>query len=104
MCAKTDTKGCSANNRGVGRHPKKLAVLKELQTCFNAKREKVWERRSHGFPPHYTPAYTIYMWREQAKTYTYIYVTCEFLGTDYFIPSRRWPVDPLQQSLPPPWL
>ena len=26
MCTKTYTNGCSANKRGVGRHPKKLAV------------------------------------------------------------------------------
>jgi len=33
----------------------KTALLKQLQTLFKAKREKVWERRSHAFPPHYTP-------------------------------------------------
>jgi len=32
--------------------------LKQLQIHFKAKREKVWERRSHVFPPHYTPAYS----------------------------------------------
>jgi len=33
MCTKAYTKGCGANKRGVGRHPKKLTVSKQLQTC-----------------------------------------------------------------------
>jgi len=31
--------GCSANKRGVGTHPK-IAILKQLQTHFKAKRGK----------------------------------------------------------------
>ena len=101
MCAKTSTKGCSANKRGVGRHPKKLAVLKQLQTCFNAKREKGGERRSHAFPLHYTPAYThIYVARTIEDLHPYICKVCEFLETNYCIP-KRWPMGPLQQSLAP---
>jgi len=37
----------------VGTH-QKIAILKELQTYFEAKRKKVKERRSHAFPLHYT--------------------------------------------------
>jgi len=37
--------------------------------------KKVWERRSHALPCHYTPAYTHNMWRDQVKTYTHIYAT-----------------------------
>ena len=41
----------------VWERPQKIAVLKHLQTHFKAKREKVWERRSHAFPPNYTPGH-----------------------------------------------
>jgi len=34
----------------------KIAILKQLQTHFKAKREKGAERRSHAFPPHYMSA------------------------------------------------
>ena len=74
MCANTYTKERRANKRGVGRHPKKLAVSKQLQTCVNAKREKVWERRFNALPCHFTPAYTHDVLRAQAKTYTHIHV------------------------------
>jgi len=37
---------------------KKIAILKQLPTHFSLKQNmKVWERRSHAFPPHYTPAF-----------------------------------------------
>jgi len=39
----------------VGTHPK-TSHFTQFQTHFKAKHEKVWERRSHAFPPHYTPA------------------------------------------------
>jgi len=34
------TQGCSANKKGVGTHPKKLAISKPIQTHFEAKNEK----------------------------------------------------------------
>jgi len=37
----------------------KIAILKQLQTHFKAKREKVWERRSHAFPPRYISAWGV---------------------------------------------
>jgi len=40
----------------VGTLPK-IAVLKQLQTHFKSKCKKVWERRSHAFPTHYTPGF-----------------------------------------------
>ena len=46
--------GCCANKNVVGTHPK-IAILKLLQSHLKAKREKVWERRSHAFPLHYIP-------------------------------------------------
>jgi len=52
------SQGCSANKKGVGTHAK-IAILKQLQTHFKAKCEKVWERRPHAFPPHYTPVLSI---------------------------------------------
>jgi len=33
----------------------KIAILKQLQTHSKQNLKKVWERRSHAFPPHYTP-------------------------------------------------
>ena len=43
-----------------------------------------------------------YMWHEQAKTKAHIYIMhMNLLGTNYCI-SKRWPMGPLQQSLPPP--
>jgi len=39
----------------VWKRTQKIAFSKYLQTHFKAKREKVWERRSQAFPPHYTP-------------------------------------------------
>jgi len=45
----------SANKKHVGTLPKNSQQLKRIlkQTV-----KKVWERRSHAFPPHYTPDYT----------------------------------------------
>jgi len=37
LCRK---QGCSANKKGVGTHPKKLAILKQLRTNLKAKHEK----------------------------------------------------------------
>jgi len=56
--------GCSANKRGVGTQPK-TNILKQLRTsqfktASNSFQSKTWnkvrERRSHGYPPHYIPA------------------------------------------------
>jgi len=41
--------GYSANKRGVGTHPKKLAILKQLRTHFKKKHEKGVET---PFSPH----------------------------------------------------
>jgi len=46
--------GCSANKKGVGTHPKKLAILKQLRTNLKAKHEKGVGTPWHAFPPHYT--------------------------------------------------
>jgi len=43
-----------------GNAPKKLAILKQLHTHLKQNTKKVWERRSHAFPPHYTPALNLF--------------------------------------------
>jgi len=50
-----DKQGFSADKKRCGNAPKKLAILKQFQTHFKAKHKKLWERRSHVLPPHYTP-------------------------------------------------
>jgi len=42
----------------------------------------------------------IYVARASEDLSPYLYNVCEFLGTNYCIP-KRWPMGPLQQSLPP---
>jgi len=42
------------------------------------------------------------MARASEELSPYLCNVCEFLGTNYCIP-KRWPMGPLQQSLPP-WL
>jgi len=65
--------------------------------------KKVWERRSHAFPPHYNPAYSnIYVARTSEDLHPHMCNECEFFRTNYCIP-KRWPMVPLQQSLTP-WL
>jgi len=39
----------------VRERTKKIAILKQLQTHFKAKRKTVWERRSHTFPSRLHP-------------------------------------------------
>jgi len=55
--------GCSVNKR-CGNAAKKLAILKQLQThfeaVFNEVMQKVWERRSHAFPQHCNPGVMSY--------------------------------------------
>ena len=45
----------------VWKRTQKLGIFKQLQTdfkgVFNKVMKNVWERRSHAFPPHYTPGY-----------------------------------------------
>jgi len=36
-------------------HTQKLAIFQQLQTYSIAIHKKCGERRSHAFPPHYTP-------------------------------------------------
>jgi len=43
------SQGRGANKRGVGTHPKKLGILKQLRNHFKVKHEKGVET------PHYTP-------------------------------------------------
>jgi len=46
--------GCNANKKRVGMHPKKQPFWNSFQLILNQNVKKVWERRSHAFPPHYT--------------------------------------------------
>jgi len=39
----------------VGTHPK-TSHFKTISNLLREKHEKVWERRFHAFPPHYTTA------------------------------------------------
>jgi len=45
--------GSSANKRGVGTHPETSDFILVLKQNL----EKMWERRSHAFTPHFTPAH-----------------------------------------------
>jgi len=47
--------GCSANKRGVGTHPKKLAILKHFRTHINAQHEKSVGRPFPSVPTLNTP-------------------------------------------------
>jgi len=49
----TRMQGCSANKKGVGTHP--IAILKQLQTHFKAKREKGVGTPFPRIPPHHNP-------------------------------------------------
>jgi len=55
----------------VGTHPKN-SPLKQLKTHFKAKREKVWERRSYAFPPHYIPENKLFLSYPNVVTYCVI--------------------------------
>ena len=47
--------GCSANSKGVGTHPKDSHFKTASNYILKQNVKKVWEHRSHVFPPHYTP-------------------------------------------------
>jgi len=51
------TKGCSANKKSVATHPKNSLFWNSFKLTLKQNMKKVWERRSHEFPPHYTPAH-----------------------------------------------
>jgi len=55
FCAACD-QGCSANKKGVGTLPKNYLFENCFQLTLKQNMKKVWERRSHAFPPHYTSA------------------------------------------------
>ena len=57
FCYTRQKQGWSANKKCVGTHPKKLAILKQLQTNLKPKHGKGVGFRSHAFPPHYTPGH-----------------------------------------------
>ena len=54
-------------------HPKNIH-FKQLHTNFKAKREKVWERRSHAFLPYYILAYTLQLMLEALLKVEYLHV------------------------------
>jgi len=38
---------------------KNLANLNSFKLILKQNLKKIWERRSHAFPPHYTPVYSV---------------------------------------------
>jgi len=53
--------GCIANEEDVGKHPK-IAILKQLQSHFKAKRKTGVGTPFPRVPPHYTPEKESPMW------------------------------------------
>jgi len=102
-CARrlTPTPGDVVLTKGVGRHQKKIAVLKQLK--LKVKRE-TWKGVGTPFPcvPRpTTPCLHPYACDvNKPKTCAHICNVCEFLGTNYCM-HKWWPIGTLQQSFHP---
>jgi len=52
--------GCSANEQGVGTHPKKWRFQNSLKLILKQNMKNVWVKKGfRAFPPRYTPVHNL---------------------------------------------
>jgi len=82
----TCIQGCSASQNGVGTNPRNSHFWNSFQLILKQNVKKECERRSHAFPPHYTPACIKHVKFKIIKIRT----GCQYVGYSYYSANLNW--------------